>query len=85
MSGRGLPIVASVRFGPGELTNAPLADTTGHLVVITGLDGDEVLVNDPAAPTVDSVARRYRRHEFARVWLDRSGVGYIFFAPQDAR
>jgi hypothetical protein len=83
--GRGLPIVASVRFGPGELTNAPLADTTGHLVVITALDGDEVLVNDPAAPTLDSVARRYRRHEFARVWLDRSGVGYIFFAPPDAR
>ena len=79
--GRGLPIVASIRFGPGELTNAPLSDTTGHLVVITGLEGDDVLVNDPAAPTVEHVARRYRRAEFTRAWLARSGVGYVFLPP----
>jgi hypothetical protein len=75
---RGLPIVASVRFSAGELTNAPIPETTGHLVVITGLDGDEVLVNDPVAPE-GSVSRRYRREEFTRVWLDRTGVGVVFF------
>ena len=78
---RGLPIVASVRFSPGELTDAPIPETTGHLVVITGLHGDDVLVNDPVAPSVESVPRRYRRNEFSRIWLERSGVGYIFFPP----
>lgn len=77
----GLPIVASMRFSAGELTNAPIPETTGHLLVITGLDGDEVLVNDPVAPEVGSVPRRYRREEFTRAWLDRSGVGFVFFPP----
>ena len=81
---RGLPIVASVRFSPGELTNAPIPETTGHLVVITGLHDDDVLVNDPAAPSAESVPCRYRRDEFSRVWLERSGVGYVFFPPARA-
>ena len=77
----GLPIVASVRFSTGELTNAPIPETAGHLVVVTGLDGDDVLVNDPVAPSVESVPRRYRREEFTRAWLEKSGVGYVFFSP----
>jgi hypothetical protein len=79
---RGLPIVASVRFEHGELTGAPLSDTTGHLIVITGIDGDDVLVNDPAAATVGAVPCRYRRDQMSRVWLERSGVGYVFFRAE---
>jgi peptidase C39-like protein len=79
----GLPIVASVRFARGELTGAALEETSGHLIVLTGLAGDDVLVNDPAAPTRETVARRYRREELERVWLERSGVGYVFFAAGD--
>ena len=75
----GLPIVASIRYGVGELRGAPMPETTGHLIVITGLDGDDVLVNDPAAPTADAVPRRYPRDELTRAWLDGTGVGYVFF------
>jgi len=78
---RGLPIVASIRFSPGELRNAPIPDTTGHLVVITGLDGNAVLVNDPVASEIPLVPRRYDREEFTRAWLEKSGVGYVFFPP----
>jgi Peptidase_C39 like family len=77
---RGLPIVASVRYEAGELKNAAIPSTPGHLLVLTGLDGDDVLVNDPAAATRADVRRRYRRDELTRVWLDRAGVGYVFFA-----
>ena len=76
----GLPIVASIRYAADELAGAPMSETTGHLVVITGLDGNEILVNDPAAPA-GTVSRRYARNEFTRAWLERSGIGYVFFRP----
>jgi peptidase C39-like protein len=78
---RSMPIVASVRYTAGELSGAPLAETTGHLLVVTGYDGDTALVNDPVAPTPATVCRRYRLDDLTRVWLDRTGVGYILFKP----
>jgi hypothetical protein len=82
---RDIPIVASVRYAAGELTGAAIAATPGHLLVLTGIDGETVLVNDPAAPTSASVRRRYRADEFGRVWLARGGVGYIRFDPTRVR
>jgi Peptidase_C39 like family len=77
--GRGLPIVASVRYAAGELTGAAVAQTPGHLVVLTGWSNGEVLVNDPGAPDRPSVARRYRLDEIVRVWLERAAIGYVIF------
>jgi Peptidase_C39 like family len=77
--GRGLPVIASVRYAAGELTGAAAHATPGHLLVLTGYEDGVVLVNDPAAPTAATVARRYSIDELRRVWLDRASVGYVLF------
>ena len=78
---QGMPIIASVRYGAGELTGAAVSETLGHLLVLTGHADDAVFVNDPAAPTASGVSRRYRLDELRRVWLERAGVGYVLFRP----
>lgn len=78
---RGLPIVASVNYRTGELPGAAMDATDGHLLVLTGYENDDVLVNDPAADTHDEVPRRLRRRDVERAWLERAGVGYVFFDP----
>ncbi len=79
---RGLPIIASVRYRAGELSGAALDETSGHLVVLTGYEGTEVLVNDPVASDSATVFRRYQLDEIRRVWLERAGVGYVLFRPE---
>ena len=77
----GLPIVASIDFGAGELPGAPLSKTAGHLVTCYGVDGDSVLVNDPAAGEATGVQRRYDLEAFSRAWLGRRGAAYIMPTP----
>ena len=75
---QGMPLIVSVKVRLGELTGAPYGNTPGHLLMITGLDGDGgVLVNDPAASTVEDVPRIYRLEELERVWMARGGVAYL--------
>jgi hypothetical protein len=70
----GIPLVASVTFGSGELTGAPISSTAGHLLVISGFTrSGDVVVNDPASTTRAGVRRTYDRGEFERAWLPRSG------------
>jgi hypothetical protein len=70
----GIPLVASVKFGRGELSGAPLSSTPGHLLVIVGFtENGDVVVNDPAAPDNGSVVRTYDRGQFENAWIPKSG------------
>ncbi len=84
----GLPVITSVRFGPGRLSGAPINSTNGHLMVVVGFteDGD-VVVNDPASPTRSGVRRTYDRGQFEDAWITRSGSagsGGIAYLVHDA-
>jgi len=81
----GYPIVASIRFESGKLPGAPLARSSGHLVVLRGLGADQVTVNDPAAANADSVVHHYDRDAFLRAWLEDRGVGYVLWPRQPLR
>ncbi len=70
----GIPVVASIAFGRGELAGAPISSTSGHLLVIVGFTDDgDVVVNDPAASSRSGVRRVYDRGQLERAWLGGSG------------
>lgn len=73
---RGVPLVTSIRFGPGELPGAPLEETGGHLVVMHSAGPEEIGVCDPAAPAGD-VLRNYPAAAFSDAWLRHRGAAYI--------
>ncbi|HEY7042878.1 MAG TPA: C39 family peptidase [Nocardioidaceae bacterium] len=74
----GIPLVATIAFGPGELDGAPIHSTSGHLVVIRGFTrSGRVIVNDPAAARNKGVRRVYKRAQFENAWSDRGGVVYV--------
>lgn len=76
------PLVISIAAGEGELTGAPYPSTTGHLLVVTGIEEDRVWVNDPAAPDAASGQLAYDREELGRAWLDRGGTTYVLLPPR---
>jgi len=79
----GIPLVASIAFGSGELDGAPIDSSAGHLLVIRGFTGDgDVIVNDPAAERARGVRRVYDRGQFENVWIPTTGgVAYVIRPP----
>jgi hypothetical protein len=72
--GAGIPLVASISWGRGELDGAHVSASDGHLVVIVGFTaGGDVVTNDPAAPTARGVRTTYDRGQFENAWLPTSG------------
>ncbi len=74
----GRPVVLSHRWNPGDLDDAPIASSDGHLIVVVGFtERGDVVVNDPAAMP-DGVRRMYKRHQLWTTFLERgSGVVYV--------
>ncbi|MCL3817625.1 peptidase C39 family protein [Aeromicrobium wangtongii] len=75
----GIPLVASVAFGRGQLTGSPISSTPGHLMVIRGFTSSgQVIANDPAGSKNSAVRRVYSRAQFEKAWLGGSGgVVYV--------
>ena len=74
----GQPVVCSIDYEKGKLKGAPLESTKGHLVTLIGVNDEQILVMDPAAPEQSRVAREYDRKEFEDAWLRKRGAGYYF-------
>jgi hypothetical protein len=80
----GIPLVASVSFGSGELSGAPISSTAGHLLVIVGFtETGDVVVNDPASRSRSGVRRTYDRAELEAAWLGGSG-GVVYVIRDEA-
>jgi len=79
----GVPVIMSIAWGKGDLTNSGVDSTNGHLLVLVGFDAaGNPIVNDPASPTNETVQRMYLRSEFEPLWLQASGgTVYLIYSP----
>ena len=74
------PLIISISFKNGELKNAPVKKTDGHLILLCGVDEDgNFIAIDPAAKTAKTARRIYSRKDLAKVWLkNKQGLAYAF-------
>lgn len=77
----GRPVIVSHKWQDGDISNAPIPKSAGHLIVLVGFTADgDCVVNDPAAnPEKNQEVRRvYKRAELYKTWFERAhGVGYV--------
>lgn len=76
----GIPLIASIRTKKREeLSGAPQAYPSGHLLVIRGFEEEDdkyIVVNDPAVENSEYVKKRYKLDEFLNAW---NNVIYIIY------
>jgi hypothetical protein len=72
------PVILSHRWERGQLTNAPVSRSNGHLIVAVGFTAQgDVVVNDPAGKP-GAVRRVYKREELFRTWQEGGeGIAYV--------
>ncbi|MBN1902093.1 C39 family peptidase [Candidatus Sumerlaeota bacterium] len=72
---RGIPVIISIKASEGELVSAPYKKTSGHILVIVGVDkNDAAWVNDPYNPDGKEGPRLWTRKEIETVHIGRGGV-----------
>jgi len=82
----GVPVIASLGWAGGQLPEAPVGSTNGHLLVMVGVtEQGDVVVNDPAADPRrgQSVRRVYDLGRFESLWLSYSGGTMYIMYPAD--
>ncbi|MFV9505028.1 MAG: C39 family peptidase [Oscillochloridaceae bacterium umkhey_bin13] len=81
----GVPVIVSLAWQAGEITDAPGA-TNGHLTIVRGFAGDRVLIAEPASPDEASVLRAYPADQFFAAWQRTSaGTVYLIYPPAWSR
>ncbi|HVA24649.1 MAG TPA: peptidase C39 family protein [Chloroflexota bacterium] len=79
----GVPIAISIAFRPGDLPQAPIPSSPGHLLVVRGFTpSGDVIVNDPVAATDAQVRMVYDRSQLEHAWQHGSGgTVYVIYPP----
>lgn len=88
----GHPVILSVSWETGDLTNAPIPSTPGHLILCVGITADgDFLINDPAGSNSTWNHVVYSQDQMAKCWLNDGGiaipisakVGKVTFSPDE--
>jgi len=78
----GVPVIMSIAWKKGDMTNSNISSTNGHLLVLVGFDAaGNPIINDPAWPSDEEVQNMYLRSEFEHLWLEASGGTVYLIYP----
>jgi hypothetical protein len=79
----GVPVAISVAWKAGELANAPIRSSPGHLLIVAGFDAcGRVIVADPRAEPEEEVRRIYDAAQLEAAWLlNSNGMAYLIYPP----
>jgi hypothetical protein len=76
----GIPVSISIAYEEGTLAGSPVRRSDGHLIVVKGFtpEGD-VVCNDPAFKTNETVEVTYKREQLWRAWRHSRGAAYVLW------
>lgn len=78
----GVPVIMSIAWDKGDMTNSNISSTNGHLLVLVGFDTNgNPIINDPAWPADEDVQNMYLRSEVEHLWLEASGGTVYLIYP----
>lgn len=79
----GRPVILGVQWGPGELTNAPIESTDGHLILCVGYTATgDYIINDPAGSDSRWDHVIYDKNQMVHCWLWHGDGLAIVVGPQ---
>jgi hypothetical protein len=76
----GIPVSISIAYEEGTLEGSPVRRSDGHLIVVKGFtkDGD-VVCNDPAFKTDETVHVTYKREQLWKAWRHSRHATYVLW------
>ncbi|WP_241758689.1 C39 family peptidase [Pyxidicoccus parkwayensis] len=76
----GIPVSISIAYEEGTLAGSPVRRSDGHLIVVKGFtpEGD-VVCNDPAFKTDETVQVTYRREQLWQAWRHSRHSAYVLW------
>jgi len=76
----GIPVSISIAFKNAALKGAPMSNSDGHLIVVKGFSPEgDVICNDPAFPSDDTVHVTYKRAELLEAWNHSRRSAYVLW------
>ncbi|WP_164007821.1 peptidase C39 family protein [Pyxidicoccus trucidator] len=76
----GIPVIISIAYEEGALAGSPVRRLDGHLIVVKGFTAEgDVVCNDPAFKTNETVEVTYKREQLWRAWRHSRHAAYVLW------
>ncbi len=79
---KGIPVIVSLKIRKGDIKVDPEYATSGHIIVLCGVDaGGRIIIADPGCTRRHEGYRALDRDDIERIWIQNGGIGLIAAPP----